>query len=146
MQKIPCVVLDLDKKQEKILNLALNKIVGGWSDEKLTSLIKELTIDPETALLTGFSKDEMDLLMVQHDLIFGGDGLGEGDNEAMAKLFERGERVNIPVERPEVKKTKAIKLGFYAESLEQYEAIREFFKTGRENELDVKKLYEVIKK
>ena len=38
-------VVDLDETQEKQLNIALNKIEGGWDDEKLAELLMELGED-----------------------------------------------------------------------------------------------------
>ena len=35
-------VVDLDETQEKQLNVALNKIEGGWDEEKLSALLAEL--------------------------------------------------------------------------------------------------------
>ena len=39
--EIDCVVVDLDLRREKALNIALNKIQGDWDEEKLASLIAE---------------------------------------------------------------------------------------------------------
>lgn len=58
---VPCNVLDLTKTQERVLNLALNKISGRWDEELLTKLLQE--IKKEDALeLTGFSEDELKAL------------------------------------------------------------------------------------
>lgn len=50
-------VVDLDETQEKQLNIALNKVEGGWEEEKLAALLSELGDD---APLTGFSQTEID--------------------------------------------------------------------------------------
>lgn len=52
-------VVDLDETQEKQLNIALNKVEGGWEEEKLAALLSELGDD---APLTGFSQAEIDSL------------------------------------------------------------------------------------
>ena len=52
-------VVDLDETQERQLNVALNKIEGGWDDEKLGQLLAELGDD---APLTGFTQAEIDSL------------------------------------------------------------------------------------
>ena len=39
--EIDCVVVDLDLRREKALNVALNKIQGDWDEEKLASLMAE---------------------------------------------------------------------------------------------------------
>ena len=41
-KKIDCVVLDLDKTKEKVLNIALNKIEGKWDLPKLKDLLQEI--------------------------------------------------------------------------------------------------------
>lgn len=52
-------VVDLDPMQERQLNVALNKIEGGWDEEKLAALLSELGDD---ATLTGFNQQEIDSL------------------------------------------------------------------------------------
>ncbi|HOR78805.1 MAG TPA: ParB N-terminal domain-containing protein, partial [Anaerolineaceae bacterium] len=39
--EIDCVIVELDDKREKALNLALNKIQGDWDEAKLASLMAE---------------------------------------------------------------------------------------------------------
>ena len=41
-QEVDCVVVDLDEKEEKTLNIALNKISGRWDIDKLSELMSEL--------------------------------------------------------------------------------------------------------
>lgn len=58
-KKIECSVQDLNKTQEKALNLALNKINGIWDNEKLEKILdelKELEFDMD---ITGFSQEEL---------------------------------------------------------------------------------------
>ncbi|MCI6068239.1 MAG: DUF4417 domain-containing protein [Galactobacillus timonensis] len=55
--------VDLTKKQEKALNIALNKITGRWDDNKLTDLFKDLNADDFDLELTGFDIDEIDELI-----------------------------------------------------------------------------------
>jgi len=43
--EVDCVVVDLDRQKEKALNIALNKISGGWDEDKLTALIADLKAD-----------------------------------------------------------------------------------------------------
>ncbi|UYV13438.1 MAG: hypothetical protein NCW75_03930 [Phycisphaera sp.] len=55
----PVVVVDLTPDKEKALNLALNKIQGGWDDTKLAELLDGLIDSEEVDLdLTGFEVDE----------------------------------------------------------------------------------------
>lgn len=62
---IDCVVLDLDKNSEKMLNIALNKISGDWD----MSLLKDLLLDLDSVNfdieLTGFDMTEVENLMCQ---------------------------------------------------------------------------------
>jgi len=59
----PCVRVSLGKTQEKQLNLALNKIGGGFDEEKLAAMIAELGdragVDLEAS---GFDEQELELL------------------------------------------------------------------------------------
>lgn len=57
--EFPCVRLDLGKKQEKALNLALNKLSGEWDFELLSTLLSEFETDEEFDIeLTGFDPIE----------------------------------------------------------------------------------------
>lgn len=41
-EEVDCVVVDLDEKKEKALNIALNKISGEWDNDLLANLLKDL--------------------------------------------------------------------------------------------------------
>lgn len=58
-KEVDCVVIDIDMKKEKALNVALNKISGEWDTALLTDLLKELDGDG-MASLTGFDLNELD--------------------------------------------------------------------------------------
>jgi len=60
---IDCVVVELDDKREKALNLALNKIQGDWDEAKLASLMAEFYASTFDVSLTGFDADEVDALL-----------------------------------------------------------------------------------
>lgn len=58
--KIPeaeVVIVELDEEQEKLLNIALNKIDGDWDFRKLEELFEE--ISPEDIKFTGFNQEEL---------------------------------------------------------------------------------------
>ena len=58
--KIPeaeVVIVELDEDQEKLLNIALNKIDGDWDYQKLEALFEE--ISPEDIKFTGFNQEEL---------------------------------------------------------------------------------------
>lgn len=57
--EVDCVIIDIDEKKEKALNIALNKISGEWDTALLTDLLKELDGDG-LASLTGFDLNELD--------------------------------------------------------------------------------------
>ncbi|WII36834.1 ParB N-terminal domain-containing protein [Paenibacillus thiaminolyticus] len=60
--------VDLDETQERLLNLALNKVSGRWDDEALTKLINELESDGADLSLSGFDLDEVDNLKTEYAL------------------------------------------------------------------------------
>ena len=72
-EDVPCVRLDLDKHDEKALNLALNKIGGEWDLTKLSEVLADLdkveTFDIE---LTGFDKVEIGSMTTIPSVDFGG--------------------------------------------------------------------------
>lgn len=59
LNEVDCVVIEIDEKKEKALNIALNKISGDWDNDKLTDLLKELDNDGLSSL-TGFDLKELD--------------------------------------------------------------------------------------
>lgn len=67
-QEIECVVASLDEKDEKILNVLLNKVRGRWDIGKLADLLQEL--DGAGAMeATGFEDWELQSLLMQYDHI-----------------------------------------------------------------------------
>lgn len=56
--EIECVVVSLDDKDEKILNISLNKVKGCWDIVKLTDLLRELDNFGDIEL-TGFDDNEL---------------------------------------------------------------------------------------
>ena len=61
--EVECVVVDLDQKKEKALNIALNKISGDWDNDKLEELLGELKQTDIDMDITGFSLDEVDEIL-----------------------------------------------------------------------------------
>lgn len=67
-EEIECVTTDLDEKDEKILNVLLNKVKGRWDIGKLADLLQEL--DEAGAMeITGFENWELQSLLMQYDHI-----------------------------------------------------------------------------
>lgn len=56
-------VVDLDEEQERLLNLALNKVSGRWDDEALARLLGELQEAGTDLGLTGFEQEEINELV-----------------------------------------------------------------------------------
>lgn len=63
IEQIEVSVVDLPEDKEKALNLALNKIQGGWDEEKLAALLADLEGAGYDLALTGFDRDELDNLI-----------------------------------------------------------------------------------
>lgn len=61
------VVVDLSLKEEKALNIALNKIHGEPDDDKLAALIAELQVSGIDASLTGFTDREISLMVQKYN-------------------------------------------------------------------------------
>lgn len=77
---VPCSVVDLDETDEKVLNIALNKIKGKWDYDKLEEILKDF--DYEVASLSGFSEDEIAVILANNsDLIDDDDDFGDWDED-----------------------------------------------------------------
>lgn len=63
--EIDCVVVELDKNNEKALNVALNKVNGSWDNEKLAELLTDLTDSAFDISLTGFEPAEVEDLFAK---------------------------------------------------------------------------------
>lgn len=61
--EVDCIVLDMDKKSEKLLNIALNKISGEWDISLLKDLLQELDTGDFDIENTGFSLKEFEDLV-----------------------------------------------------------------------------------
>lgn len=67
-EDIEAVVVDLEEKDEKILNVLLNRVKGRWDIGKLADLLQQL--DEAGAMeVTGFEEWEMQSLLMQYDHI-----------------------------------------------------------------------------
>ena len=67
-EDIEAVVVDLEERDEKILNVLLNKVKGRWDIGKLADLLQEL--DEAGAMeATGFEDWELQSLLMQYDHI-----------------------------------------------------------------------------
>ena len=141
----PCVVVNLNKQKEKILNLALNRITGTWDEMKLMKVIKEVNDFGDIKKLTGFNNYEINQMLVEYQLELGSgeESIDLQDNEELKRIFERHEKIEMPVERPKVL-VRRNKIAFYVETMEQWLRIKETFRTLRQGELDIEKLMKLI--
>ena len=62
-------VVDLDDQQERLLNIALNKISGRWDDEALGRLLAELQDNGADLTLSGFDQEEFEDLIAEFGTI-----------------------------------------------------------------------------
>lgn len=77
MKEVPVAWVTLDKKQEKALNIALNRISGEWKTDELLELLKELAATTDFDMsLTGFDDEELRALLGEDN-----DDLGDEDAE-----------------------------------------------------------------
>jgi len=82
---VMCSVVKLSLADEKALNLALNKIEGGWDIPKLKDILEELDTGELDMEVTGFDDTEIEALMTAtfHDF---NDGVLHPDQEAIEKV------------------------------------------------------------
>lgn len=67
-EDIEAVVVDLDERNEKIVNVLLNKVKGRWDIGKLVDLLTELN-EAGQMDATGFEEWELQSLLMQYDHI-----------------------------------------------------------------------------
>ncbi len=77
-KKVECVVISTSEAEEKVLNLALNKIKGDWDYDKLKSVLNGISVD--NIDLTGFGSDEVALYLADDEGVTEGD-LGDYEPE-----------------------------------------------------------------
>lgn len=139
IETVPCFVLDLNKTDEKALNLALNKIQGYFNEEKLADILAEIRNEA-----VGFSEEEVNQYALRQELRQEQEGsYNPDDDEELKKLFDRKEKVEIGVHEPNTP-VRSNKIGFYVGTMEEYTKIRDCFSTTRKGELDKDKLISYI--
>ncbi len=89
-KEVFCNVVNLNKIQEKALNIALNKISGEWDNDKLEKLLAELRETDIDMDMTGFSFDEVD------DILKDITGSKEDDFDVNQALNEIEEPISKP--------------------------------------------------
>lgn len=62
-EEVPTYEVSLDEKQEKLLNLALNRIHGEWNQEKLAELVVRLSQEGADMALSGMEQEDLRLII-----------------------------------------------------------------------------------
>lgn len=79
-EEVPCSVVDLDENEEKLLNLALNKIKGQWDYDKLEDILRGF--DYEVATASGFSAEEIAVILANNeDLLDDDEDYGDWEDD-----------------------------------------------------------------
>lgn len=66
VEKTMVSIINVNEEEEKALNVALNKIEGGWDEKGLIALLKELQ-ETDDFELSGFSEDELLALLLEDE-------------------------------------------------------------------------------
>ena len=66
VEQVAVSVVNMNEEDEKVLNIALNKIEGDWDDERLKEVLE--TISDDKLQLTGFDEDEIEALFDDLDI------------------------------------------------------------------------------
>ena len=78
-----CYIVDLPLSEEKVLNIALNKIKGEWDYDKLEKVLSDI----EDKELTGFTPDELSIILAENE-----EGI---DEEFDFSDWEEEENINL---------------------------------------------------
>lgn len=69
--KVPCIVLDVDDRRARELNVSLNRLGGEFDNKLLAELLSglnaEATLSPEEIALMGYSKEDVDKLLAVNE-------------------------------------------------------------------------------
>ena len=85
--EVPTVIVDLEESDEKVLNLALNKVGGSFDERKLGELLAELQDSDVQLELTGFDGVEI----AELTLAFGDSDLPFSDFDDSEQGYEFGD-------------------------------------------------------
>lgn len=66
VEEVEVVLVELDEEQEKLLNIAMNKIEGDWDYKKLEALFNEISAGD--IRFTGFTEEELQNLFGEEDV------------------------------------------------------------------------------
>lgn len=109
-QEVEVVLVEMDGEQEKLLNIAMNKIDGEWDYKKLEALFDEISADD--IKFTGFTPEELD------NLFDGGTpDWGDGEGSESTDGDDAGDEKLETPEKPAVLKEFNIFLSFPSKEL-----------------------------
>lgn len=109
-QEVEVVLVEMDGEQEKLLNIAMNKIDGEWDYKKLEALFDEISADD--IKFTGFTPEELD------NLFDGGTpDWGDGEGSESTDGDDAGDEKPETQEKPAVLKEFNIFLSFPSKEL-----------------------------
>lgn len=77
MKTFPAVDVDLPEEEQRLLNVALNKISGEWDQEKLQETMRDLVGKVDDLTITGFDEGELAKILLDES----DDGLPHGQLE-----------------------------------------------------------------
>jgi len=66
-KEVDCIMLELSKPKEKLLNISLNRVHGEWDFALLKDLLLDLDNTEDGLKLTGFDPEELDKLIDEFD-------------------------------------------------------------------------------
>lgn len=109
-QEVEVVLVEMDGEQEKLLNIAMNKIDGEWDYKKLEALFDEISADD--IKFTGFTPEELD------NLFDGGTpDWGDGEGSESTDGDDAGDEKPETPEKPAVLKEFNVFLSFPSKEL-----------------------------
>lgn len=106
IDSVPTSIVDLPENKEKTLNIALNKIIGDWDQEKLYDLLQD--IGEENFLNAGFSELELEQIDLNIDDYVDKELLQRDDSRA-TKLFAI--TLTFPIDKEQMMKDYIKKYG-----------------------------------
>lgn len=110
-ETVPCSVVDLDEHEEKLLNVALNKIKGRWDFDKLEKMLRDF--DYEVASVTGFTPEEIVVLLADNeDLEYDTGDYGDWDDDSEEQVLGGSWVVTLVFDNNATAKAWAEKNGF----------------------------------
>ena len=102
-KSVPCSVVDLDETDEKLLNVALNKIKGHWDYDKLEAILRDF--DYEVAAASGFSEEEIAVILANNSDLMDDEDYGEWDDEPEDQIIGGSFVVTLIFANTELAKT-----------------------------------------